>query len=174
MCFIPKDSVKIELVSSNSATIHLDGTDLSKIMDLDGGEGIIKIGENTYKPVMNEEDAPQVIHTMFYVSNIKWLFFASTSVCAAAYIVFFFAEKLCKYFKECQTPFSQEISIGLVRLAWSLIPVCVAGSTINSCVESIVTGQLDIDISIDLTTILLILRVFMLSYIFKYGAALQN
>ncbi len=175
MCFVPKEAVKIELTTSNTAVIKLDNSyDLSKILDLDIENGILEIGENTYKVIDNEADGSAEITSVFYISNFKWICFAGIIACTVLFFVFYFAEKLCGYFKDCETPFTEEISKQLTKLAWSLIPTCVLGSLMQSFTEAMLMGKFSISVNINLETVLLILCVFMLSYIFKHGAALQT
>ncbi len=175
MCFVPKDAAKIELISSNSAVVTINGDyDISKFVDIDGEDGIIEIGNNTYKIVSNDSDESVTSTSTVYISNFKWICFAGIIACAVLFFVFYFAEKLCRYFKDCETPFTTEISGQLTKLAWSLIPTCVLGSLMQSFTESMLMGKFLISVNIDLITVLLILCVFMLSYIFKHGAALQT
>ncbi len=175
MCFVPTDAVKIELSTTNSAVVTINGDfDLAKFLDLNSADGIIEIGNKTYQIVPNDSDEPITFTSTVNISNFKWICFACMAVCVAFMFVSYFAEKLCRYFKDCETPFTTEISGQLTKLAWSLIPTCVLGSLMQSFTESMLMGTLDLTIGVDLITVLLILCVFMLSYIFKHGAALQT
>lgn len=100
--------------------------------------------------------------------------FISAVYCAAAYVVLHFISKLCKQFKECETPFTEEIVQALKKLAIALIPMALFSGMAESVTDSIMTGNANIVIGVDLTTILLVLLVFMLSAIFNYGAMLQQ
>ncbi len=175
MCFVPREAVQIELSMANSAVIRLDESiNVPKVFDLDVEDGILELGQNTYQVVMDREEEAAAVRTVLYLSDLKWFLFAAVLTCAAACATFYFAGNLCAYFKDCDSPFSEEISQGLVRLAWSLIPVCVLSAFLEALADSLGSGTLDLDITIDLTTILLILCIFMLSYIFKHGTALQT
>ncbi len=175
MCFVPKDATKIELTSSNSAVIYIDSDfELAGYFDFDAGEGVFEIGDESYEILTDDTQIPQSITSVFYISNIKWICFASAVVCISLFFVLFFAEKLCAYFKDCETPFSEEISNQLTKLVWSLIPACFLISLAPSFSESLIMGKFNMKLEINLVTILLILFVFMLSYIFKHGAALQT
>ncbi len=174
MCLLPREAVKIELTTSNTAVIQLDDNyDLSKILDLDIEDGIIEIGENTYS-VVGAADAPATMTSTLYVSNLKWILFAAAFACFSVLVAFYFAEKLCKAFKDCETPFTEEISGRLMKFAYSLIGVSVLGMLGESVIDSFLTNEFLIGIDIDLGSVLLILCVFMLSYIFKHGSALQT
>ncbi len=173
MCFVPKEAVKIELTTSNTAVFKLDDSyDLSKILDLDIEDGILEIGDNTYS-VVGGADAPETITKTVYISDFKWILFAATLGCFSVLVAFYFAEKLCKSFKDCETPFTEEVSGVLMKFAYSLIGVGALGMIGESVVNSLFTNKFMIGIDIDLGTVLLILCVFMLSFIFKHGTALQ-
>ncbi len=173
MCFVPKEAVKIELTTSNTAVIKLDDSyDLSKILDLDIEDGILEIGDNTYS-VVGGADAPETVTKTVYISNFKWILFAASLGCFSVLVAFYFAEKLCKSFKDCETPFTEEVSGVLMKFAYSLIGVGVLGMIGESVVDSFFANSFLIGIDVDLGTVLLILCVFMLSFIFKHGTALQ-
>ncbi len=174
MCFVPKDAVKIDLTTSNTAVVTLDDElNFSKLFDLDTADGVLNIGENTFKVMMNDTDEPEYITSTLYISNVKWMFFAGIFGCLVLYVAIYFAEKLCKSFKDCETPFTEEISGGLMKLAYSLIGVGVVGMLAESVATSFLMGEFLVEIELDLVTVLLILCVFMLSFIFKHGTALQ-
>ncbi len=174
MSFIPKNAVSIELTTSNTAIIKIDEKfDLTGLLDIDEDDVVVKIGDNTYS-IVGSADTPATVTTTVYISNFKWICFACFAVCVAIMFVFHFAEKLCRCFKDCETPFTEEISKQLTKLAWSLIPVSILTSFIGSITESVLMGNFNLTFSIDLITVLLILCVFMLSYIFKHGTILQN
>ncbi len=173
MCFVPKDAVKIELTTSNTAVINLDSKyDISRFFDLEIDDGILEIGDNTYS-VVGGADAPETVTKTVYISNFKWILFAGALGCFTVVVAFYFAEKLCKSFKDCETPFTEEVSGGLMKFAYSLIGAAVVGMLGESVVDSFFANRFLIGIDIDLGTVLLILCVFMLSFIFKHGTALQ-
>lgn len=173
MCFVPKEAVKIELTTSNTAVIKLDDSyDLSKIFDLDIKDGVLEIGDNTYS-VVGGADAPEAVTKTVYISNFKWILFAASLGCFSVLVAFYFAEKLCKSFKDCETPFTEEVSGVLMKFAYSLISVGVLGMIGESVVDSFFANSFLMGIDVDLGTVLLILCVFMLSFIFKHGTALQ-
>ncbi len=174
-CFIPKEAVKIELTTSNTAVIKFDDRyDLPKILDLDIEDFILEIGENTYKVIDSQTDGSAEVTTVFYVSNLKWVLFAAALSLFAVVVVFYFAEKLCKSFKECETPFTKEVSDILTKLAYSLVGMGVVSLVVASVVNSVLSNGFVFTVDVNFITVLLILCVFTLSYIFKHGVALQT
>ncbi len=175
MCFVPKEAVKIEIYTSNSAVLYLDESiDLSGILEFDDDEGFLEIGDNTYKLIIDDEKTSELQRNVIYFSDFKWILFAAVLVCAAAYAVLYFANRLCSNFRSCETPFTEKISKEILNLAWSLIPISVIGAFIESLAEFVLMDKIEINISVDLITVILILCIFMLSYIFKYGTELQT
>ncbi len=175
-CFVPNDFFTVMLESTNTATVTFDGgSDFFDMIDLGDTEGFIEIDGNKFA-LNGGVSAPEGVSfkTAFTIINIRLLCFFGAVSCVLLFIPFLFAEKLCNYFKNCETPFTESASRSLTELAWSLIPVCAVGSLAESISGSLISNVLDIQFNIDLTTVLLILCIFMLSFIFKYGTVLQT
>ena len=172
---IPKESLKVRLFTSNNAMIELDETfDFSRILDLDETNGYINLGGTVYKLVSSIPYNAEMSETVFYPSNLKFLSYSIVITNCALIAVFHFLSKLCKYFKDCKTPFSNEVSDGLKKLSISLILMFLSGNITESITNSIYSGFLNISLKIDLVTLLFVFCIFMLSFIFKYGTELQN
>ena len=88
-------------------------------------------------------------------------------------VTMFFVASLCKALRYCETPFSEDIVTRIRRVAWSLIPWALLGGGHNPF-EGLSDGSVDLFLGIDLQTVLLILIIFALSFIFRYGAMLQQ
>lgn len=89
---------------------------------------------------------------------------AGTCFGAAIYVAFtlvvvIFAGKLAKALEKCQSPFEESVTKAMKHFAFSLIP---AGFTFVT------------DGSLNLTMVLIIIAVIIFSYIFSYGAKLQQ
>lgn len=173
LCFVPRSAASIELTSVNTAVVHLDEKyDISRFVDMGDIDGMLSLGGNAYEIVDDDFDEWQASRT-FYLSDGKWVLFAAILALAALYIPFHFGGKLCAAFRNCTTPFTPEISKGLTNLAWALIPVAVVGELVETFAGCLFTGDWNISLNLDVTGILMILCIFLLSYIFKYGTALQ-
>ncbi len=173
-CLIPSDAFTLTLESTNTATVTLNGeSDLFSMIDLGEGDVFIEIDGNKY--TLGGADAPENVtfKYAFNIVNIRLMCFTAMVSCVLLFIPMLFAERVCKIFKECTTPFTETASKSLTALAWSLVPVAFLSFTADSVADSIFSGGLNLSISIDLTTALLILCIFMLSFVFKYGTALQ-
>lgn len=88
--------------------------------------------------------------------------------------VMIFIKKLCKSIRDCSTPFEQDVITGLERCAWMLIPWVIVCGVAKNVIESVLSGAHNLMLSISLSTVLVIVLIFGLSYIFKYGAELQT
>ena len=62
----------------------------------------------------------------------------------------------------------------LKKVAIALIPMAFLSNLTTSVTDSIMSGNVNIVIGVDMTTVLLVLLVFMLSAIFSYGTMLQQ
>lgn len=81
---------------------------------------------------------------------------------------------LCKAFKNCTSPFEENVIKKMKNFAFSLIPWAVIASLSDSAAKSFYTGKLDISIGVNIGTVLIILVIFALAFIFSYGAKLQK
>lgn len=112
-------------------------------------------GIKTY--TLNAEfDSP---NSTLFKYGIAGVCFGATVYAAFTLIVVIFAGKLAKALEKCQSPFEESVTKAMKHFAFSLIP---AGFTF-------VTNG-----SINLTMVLIILAVIIFSYIFNYGAKLQQ
>lgn len=99
------------------------------------------------------------LNSTLFKYGIAGVCFAATVYAAFTLIVVIFAGKLAKALEKCQSPFEESVTKAMKHFAFSLIPV---GFTF-------VTNG-----SINLTMVLIILAVIIFSYIFSYGAKLQQ
>ena len=91
---------------------------------------------------------------------------------AVAIVTITFIIKLCKEFKTCETPFSNDVIKRMKQVGYSLIPWCFTYPTAEAAANFMVSNNLNL--SIDLGMIIMVLVVIALTHIFKYGAMLQQ
>lgn len=92
----------------------------------------------------------------------------------ALLITLIFAGRLSRAFRDCQSPFEESIVKNLTAIAYSLFPWVVMNSVSSSIRESIFTNNVQLILGVDLGVVVVILLIFVLAYIFKYGAILQQ
>lgn len=142
-----------------SASIVLNGTDYN-VVDFEQRDNELKILADAETYTLD-------------LWNMLWILISTVLSIVAIYIVLHFAQKVCKTFRHCETPFTDEIVNALKKLAISIIPMAFLSSITNSVTDSMMTGNFNIMLDIDLMTIMLVVFVFMLAAIFKYGTILQ-
>ena len=108
------------------------------------------------------------------LSQLTSVIFLGAFNCAVMWIVLHLVSGLCKQFKECETPFTEEIAQALKKIAIALIPMAFITNLTTSVTNSIMSGNVNIVIGVEMTTVLMVLLVFMLSAIFSYGTMLQQ
>ena len=89
-------------------------------------------------------------------------------------LLFFYVGKLCKSLETCNTPFEEDIIKGMKNCAWVLIPWCVLGGAFESFMATAFTSNIRTGFNVDIPTVIVILLLFGLAYVFKYGAVLQR
>ena len=90
------------------------------------------------------------------------------------FVVMLFIKKLCKSIRDCESPFDQAIIKNMECCAWALIPWIFVSGISENVIKAALTGGKNMLFSVDLSTVLVILLIFGLTYIFKYGAQLQT
>lgn len=93
---------------------------------------------------------------------------------ACSFAAIFFAGSLCKAFEKCVSPFENDIIVKMRRLAYSLIPMAVLSFFADGLVNAIFNGGRNLTFSVNFSVVFAILIILAISYIFKYGAQLQE
>lgn len=93
---------------------------------------------------------------------------------ALVLVSMYFICSFCKALEVCKSPFEDNMIRKMQQLAWALVCLPFASSIAQSISESVMTGSVRIGLHIDLMEVIVILAVFALTYIFKYGAVLQR
>ncbi len=186
VCFlIPKDSVRI--VSTEKMATEVDYSKFGKLVD----EAELKkqIEAGTEELVINGEDVAienvEVVGSMVHITHeneqyvldiheMSGMLIVLALMLVLVMISLVFAGGLCKAFRDCQSPFEENVIRKMQHFAYSLIPWIVASSVIEGIGSKFMTGGQMITVSVDVGMILVVLVVFLLVYIFKYGAVLQQ
>ena len=161
-----KEDGTVELTWDDLVVGELDGA-----LEVNGQEyGIVGMvpTENGY--LMNAESESYTIR----LTNLASVVILSAVFCGVALVAMHFVGMLCKLFRDCETPFTVEISQALKKLAIAIIPMAFFSNLSESVTNSVMSGDVNIVIGVDLMTVLLVLLVFMLSAIFSYGTLLQQ
>lgn len=175
LCFVPKNAIKLELISTNSVVVKFDSSyNMDSLVDFDDVDGIEKIGRNTYKIFVDENGKPMETSMQFRISDLKWMLFVAVIACAAACAVLIFVGRFFNLLKKCNTPFTYQAAKALTDIAWSLVPMVFINSIMQSVSNSTFSGMIEISFTVDLMAVLLVVCVYMLSFVFKHGADMQE
>lgn len=157
-----KKEVEDSLNKKNDISVEVNGVEYENAEYTVTDNGVIefKADANTIKSDIKTSVIPLII--------------MGAVVCALSFVSLIFLRRLCRNFETCSTPFSDEIIRGLKDFAYSLIPWVLIRTLTNSLTSSFFIGDLNINWSIDLSMVIVVLVILALAYIFSYGAVLQQ
>jgi len=116
-------------------------------------------------------ESPEVVITL---RSVVGLIITAMIALAMTIVTVTFVEKLCKAFRDCQSPFEENVIKKMQNLAYVLIPWTLISSISESIITSFMSNSFNFSFSLDLGVVLVVLIVLVLVYIFKYGAVLQQ
>ena len=177
LMMMPREAASITM--SHDAVVKFN-LDYDHIMEMDPDMAEFELNGITYNADKVTTDGNQLSAdlssdaTTIYAKDGLWVLIAAVVFIACCIVAAHLVEKLCKTFRDCETPFTEAISDQLKKVAISLIPVAVLAPIVENGVDGFMTGKVNIQLSVDLLTVFLVVMIFMLSAIFRYGAALQQ
>lgn len=134
--------------------------------------------EFTVIDVSMDETGAQIAGTLaeysFTIRDGAWAVVIAAVALSMTFVTLCFISALCKAFRDCQSPFEENVIKKMRNLAIALIPWCITSSVSDSTFNSIVNGKPSFSVSVDLGMVLVVLVVLVMVYIFKYGAVLQQ
>lgn len=104
---------------------------------------------------------------------IPFLIVGSVALAALA-VVLGFIQALCKALRDCDSPFEDNVIKKMHNLAFALIPWAVLDTFAHSFLTSYFSGGPDFSLQVNMGTVIVILVILALSFVFKYGAVLQK
>ena len=175
LAVMPKDFIQMDVVGSTRIDVNMEaiGRELTAEQEreitngADQGLSGVVFQEGSFGYEIS--DVSYSIHDMVYVT-ISAFFYA-----IAAMVSLVFAGRLCKAFAVCGSPFDMDV-IGKMRaFAFSIIPWVVLDNLVGNVSRAVFAGKNSTyHVSVDLTMLALVLVLFALTYIFRYGAMLQQ
>ncbi|MBQ8596528.1 MAG: hypothetical protein IJ409_01940, partial [Lachnospiraceae bacterium] len=183
ICFaIPKELV--DVTTAGAMVIDLDftalGAELTELHDEAAREEAVaemkesfesEDDEFTVVDVTMDETGAQIVGTMaeysFSIRDGAWAVVIAALALAMTFVTLCFISALCKAFRDCQSPFEENVIKKMRNLAVALIPWCIVSSVSDSTFNSIVNGKPSFSLSVDLGMVLIILVVLVMVYIFK-------
>ncbi|MCM1179486.1 MAG: DUF2975 domain-containing protein [Clostridium sp.] len=143
-----KEEGIVNTVSVNNSSISLDFTS-------DFSSGLVDLVE-------------------FNLHKLVWPMLAALLYLVMTLVTLFFISSLCKTFKNCASPFEDEVIHKMKMLAYSLIPWTILSSVYDAIAENLFSNSFHLSIGIDLGMVVTVLIILALAYIFQYGAVLQQ
>jgi len=150
------DDVASKIASEITENVSVDGGEVTSVVIENNTITLDTTGENI----------------SFSLKDVAGITLAATATLVAMLVTLFFIGALCKAFAKCETPFEENVIRKMNNLAISVIPMVVFSYVTEVVANYVMSG--DVNLSIDFTAILVILVLFMLVHIFKYGAVLQQ
>ena len=190
---IPKDFIHVDIASK--AKVTMDGDKFGKefgenitdeeIAEInqelkEDMEAEMKLNNMEYVVASVTRDGNKVIvdteaaNATLELKNFVWIMVAVVLSLAMGLVVTIFAGRLCRAFRDCETPFEERIIKRIKHLGFAMIPMAILPSITDSFVNSVMIGKVKMSVSVDVAVILAILIVFVIAYVFKYGAMLQQ
>ena len=168
---MPLVGEQIVMDTGNGSAFAVGAVSAEGSLELNGMEyGIVGMTQTETGVMVNAEADTYTLSLNQLISVV----FLGAVNCVAMWVVMHFVAKLCTLFKECETPFTEEVVQTLKKVAIALIPMAFMSNLTTSVTNSIMSGNVNIVIGVDITTVLLVLIIFMLAAIFSYGTMLQQ
>lgn len=191
MICIPRDFITLQGSTSGTVIINMDAigrglTDEERDNINNGktfGDDTFTYGFSANKVTLDqfsaEDDTIRISSTDTLTNSVSlrdlgYVMVTAVITIAMTLVSLFFAGFLCKAFKECQSPFEENVIKKMRGFAYSLIPWVILNSTSRSMIDSLLNGKLNVRISLDITMLIIVLIILALVYIFQYGAMLQQ
>lgn len=184
---LPKDLCKINV--SGTAAIEVDLSEFDIKFSESYKDDIVKgftdsmdIEINNIEYVGSEVEVDEDTIAMsasadtytIYIKNLWVMMLAALIHLILTLVTLIFAGKLSKAFRDCENPFENNVINNMQKLAYSLIPWGLLGSITESLSQTAFTNNVDIVVGVDLGIVFIILIILCLTYVFKYGAMLQQ
>lgn len=158
------ENLRIETVQNGMMSGNLSFSSTSQTYiptEVDIEEGMVTV----------DMQSPDVVITL---RSVAGLIITAMIALAMTIVTITFIEGLCKAFRDCQSPFEENVIKKMQRLAYVLIPWTLISSVSESIITSFMSNSINFSFSLDLGVVLVVLIVLVLVYIFKYGAVLQQ
>lgn len=190
---LPKDFLTMEI--NGTGTINMNISWLMERMTDEGVAETLKQIEEYNQSLegsisVNQSDELDIISTEMTPDSLQvamqgsFMHFSSRELRTTMWLMVFylimgivvtsFAEKLCKAFQTCETPFADDVIRWMRNTAYCLIPFAVLSSVTDTVSSGIVNGSSSFSLTVNVSMILVILVLLALTYVFRYGAVLQQ
>lgn len=149
----------------------------SYTMKINGFE-VVEFGDD-YKPTEVVGNTIRLTGTgegeVFDLHSMVWPLCILLVTLVLALVSCIFAGSLCKEFRNCSSPFEEGIIVKMRNLAFSLFPWTLLSSGTETMAWDMANfKQFEFHVELNLGMLFIALIVLALSYVFRYGAVLQQ
>ena len=184
MLVLPKDFVKVEIGTGVGVKVDLSRYgELSEEDQASARRGLEKALDETDKDVKITDFEVTASSVTLHLAKDEMTFGPRSLIgilvvalfyVAASYVSLWFLGTMCRAFRDCKSPFEENVIHRMKNFATSLIPWAVVSMTMDSITSEFAFSSNDFSIGINLGTVLLVLLILGLCRIFRYGAELQK
>lgn len=144
----------------NSGSFRINGSDMT-VIDTKYEGSLITV--NTAGKLMTFD-----MHSFAFAAFIGLLYIA------LSFVTLLFAGKLCEAFRDCASPFEDNVIKRLKTFAYSLLGWAVIPAVAGAILSSFFISNSNYNLSFNLGTVFVVLILLALAYMFQYGAILQK
>ncbi len=98
----------------------------------------------------------------------------ATIIMAVSLVMVYFVDGLCKAFRDCESPFEENVVTKMQKFSYALIPWAVVSTSVSALLKTWFVADRAIFVGIDLNYVIAVLVLLILVQIFRYGAVLQQ
>ena len=154
-----KNEIKKEIASGNT-DVDINGIDYDATA--------VEVGDSGF--VMTANAQSRIVN----LDDLLYVLIVATATLVFSIITTTYAGSICNALSVCSTPFDANITDKMQKLAISLIPWALMSTITESISRTIMSNKVSIFFGIDLGVVFVIVIIFVLVQIFKYGAILQQ
>lgn len=148
--------------------VGADASGKLKLNQVEYGVDEVEIIEDTINLKTSAESVS------FQLGDFQFLMIAALISILMVAVVVYFVQRLCKAFRYCESPFEEKVIKSMQHLAIAIIPWTLVSSILDTYMSSFLTNGGSISFEINVGNIVVCLVIFALTYVFKYGAVLQQ
>ena len=184
MIVLPKDFVKVEIGTGVGVKVDLSRYgELSEEDQAGARRGLEKaLSETDQDTRLTDFEVTASSVTLHLAANemtfgprtLIGILVVALFYVAASYVSLRFLGLMCRAFRDCRSPFEENVIRRMKNFAISLIPWAVISMTMDSISSEFALSSNDFSIGINLGTVLMVLLIIGLCRIFRYGAELQK
>ena len=180
LSLLPKDGVVITTSSTVVVEKHTYHSIIPQIVGFETDDnGVFELNGIKYDnfeiidtPALRSVKAESTPHR-YMLEDMKWIFLSGIGFFISLIYAMGKISYLFTILEDCETPFTQEIADYFKKITMAFIPVLIFTWIGEAVSKWVMTGVVDIVIGVDMTMVMAVVVMLMLSEIFRYGTMLQ-